>query len=282
MSQLSENGQRVVNDLAQRHGCSVDAATHMLFAVVNGNGSMAQFSHSEFGGSGQWMRGGMTMVGDMFNYGLKGRVDGICNDIAGILASEPGLLQTGSFQSQSQNNQNQMTGVGRGPSSLFEPSPQDQWYPQELGQPTSSGAQNNTRYAYFANGRRLAVDTGGDVWVYDTLDHNIGGFSQQQSGSGSMTMSSQYGTVALSSLPVVWKNGQYVDQIPVQVSSPEPAPAKQATNQSASSKQGQPSSGGASSDEIFAAIEKLGDLNSKGFLSNDEFSTKKAELLSRL
>jgi uncharacterized repeat protein (TIGR03803 family) len=27
----------------------------------------AQFSHPEFGGSGQWMRGGMIMVSDMFN-----------------------------------------------------------------------------------------------------------------------------------------------------------------------------------------------------------------------
>jgi len=29
-----------------------------LESVVNGNGTMAQFSHPEFGGSGQWMRVG--------------------------------------------------------------------------------------------------------------------------------------------------------------------------------------------------------------------------------
>ena len=45
----------------------------MLESVVNGNGAMAQFSHPEFGGSGQWMRGGMIMVSDMFNNYLKGR-----------------------------------------------------------------------------------------------------------------------------------------------------------------------------------------------------------------
>jgi hypothetical protein len=38
---------------------------------------MAQFSHPEFGGSGQWMRGGMSMIGDMFNSGLKSRVDSL-------------------------------------------------------------------------------------------------------------------------------------------------------------------------------------------------------------
>jgi hypothetical protein len=41
----------------------------LLQALVNSNGTMAQFSHWELGGGGQWMRGGMTMVGDMFNCG---------------------------------------------------------------------------------------------------------------------------------------------------------------------------------------------------------------------
>jgi hypothetical protein len=44
----------------------------MMFAVLNGNGGMAQFSHGEFGGSGQWMRGGMTMIGDMVIHGQEG------------------------------------------------------------------------------------------------------------------------------------------------------------------------------------------------------------------
>ena len=34
----------------------------MLQAVMDGNGTMAQFDHPEFGGAGQWMQGGMTMV----------------------------------------------------------------------------------------------------------------------------------------------------------------------------------------------------------------------------
>ena len=103
MRQLSPQGQQVVNDLSQRHGFSHDAVMHMMFAVLNGNGSMAQFSHPDFGGSGQWMRGGMMMLGDMFNHGLKSRVDALCQDISNILSNQPGLLQSGSFQSQSQN-----------------------------------------------------------------------------------------------------------------------------------------------------------------------------------
>jgi hypothetical protein len=102
MQQLTPQGQQLVAELAQRHGFSVDAVTHMLFAVRNGNGTMAQFGHPEFGGGGQWMQGGMIMLGDMFNNFLKGRVDALCNEISGVLARQPGLLQTGSFQSQSQ------------------------------------------------------------------------------------------------------------------------------------------------------------------------------------
>ena len=206
MQQLSPEGQQLVAGIASRHGFSTDAVTHMLFAVRNGNGSMAQFNHPEFGGGGQWMRGGMTMVGDMFNNALKGRVDSLCDELAGVLASQPGLLHTGSFQSQSQGgsgHQTQTAGGVMGQSSLFIPDPAANWWPAELGSPNATGAQNNVKYAYFANARRLAVETGGSCWVYDTLDHQIGGFSQQQGGSSSITFTSQYGTVNLSHLPVV-------------------------------------------------------------------------------
>jgi hypothetical protein len=58
MRQLSPTGKQMINDLAQRHGFSSDAVFGMLQSVINGHGSMAQFSHPEFGDSGQWMRGG--------------------------------------------------------------------------------------------------------------------------------------------------------------------------------------------------------------------------------
>jgi hypothetical protein len=50
---------------------------------------MAQFDHRELGGAGQWMPGGMTMVGDMFNHGLKAKVDGLCSELSQILAVHP-------------------------------------------------------------------------------------------------------------------------------------------------------------------------------------------------
>jgi hypothetical protein len=271
MQQLTAEGQQIVNNLANRHGFSTDAVTHMFMAVLNGNGSMAQFNHSEFAGSGQWMKGGMIMLGDMFNNYLKGRVDGLCLDISNILANQPGLLRSGSFQSQSQGGagyQQQVNGAPTGASSLFIPDPEDNWWPQALGSPSATGAQNNVRYAYFANSRRLAVKTGSDVFVYDTLDHQIGGFSQQQGMGSSIIFGSQYGTVVLASLPLVSRNGQPV----------APTPTLPQPNYVASPR------GGATgqSDDVFAALERLGDLNAKGFLTEEEFSAKKAELLSRL
>lgn len=278
MQQLTSQGQMIVSDLAARHGFSTDAVTHMLFAVLNGNGSQAQFGHNEFGGSGQWMRGGMIMLGDMFNNYLKGRVDSLCSDISNILANQPGLLRSGSFQSQSQGGgsfQHQASGSPAGSSSLFVPDPEDNWWPQDLGAPNATGSQNNVRYAYFGGARRLAVKTGGEVWVYDTLDHSIGGFSQQQGSGSDIVFGSQYGTINLASLPLVSRNGQ-------QYSQPAPQQNMQSSQPAPQNSQPSPQSRGASSDDVLAAIERLGDLKAKGFISDDEFASKKSELLSRL
>ena len=91
MLSLSAAGQQLINDVAQRHGFSVEATLSMLEAVRHGNGSMAQFNHPEFSGAGQWMRGGMTMVSDMFNNYLKGRVDSLCSELSNLLANQPEL-----------------------------------------------------------------------------------------------------------------------------------------------------------------------------------------------
>lgn len=282
MRPLSPTGQQAINDLAQRYGFSPDAVSSMLEAVIAGRGGMAQFNHPEFGGSGQWMRGGMIMLSDMFNSYLKGRVDGLCNDLAVLVASQPDLIVGGSFQSQSQggSGQQQQSGYGgsqqqngsgpTGPASLFippAPGTSGDWWGANLRWPTSTGSQNDVRYAYFAQARRLAIDIGGRVTIYDTLDHQIGGFSQQQSVGGSLTFTSQYGLVEVARLPVI-----SVDGAPP----PAPAPTVSATLPA----QANPPSGGEG--DVFALIERLADLHAKGILSAEEFAAKKTELLGRL
>ncbi|QDS94009.1 hypothetical protein FF011L_27860 [Roseimaritima multifibrata] len=284
-------GQQIAQTLANRHGFSVDAVTHMLVAVYNGNCSMAQFSHPEFGGSGQWMAGGMVMIGDMFNQNLKYRVSGLCEDCARSIGENQTGMQCGVFQSQSQsggsNHQDQSTGGNRATNNLFAPDPRSNWWPQELGSPSASGSQNQMRYAYFANARRLAVATGDDVWVYDTLQHNIGGFSQQQSGDGSIVFTSQFGTVPLASLPIVSRNGFPVppppprQQDPIPASQPEaplpPVPTAPQVNHSQISNEP-----GLSQSDVFETIDRLGGLLDKGYITQEEFDRKKSDLLDRI
>ncbi len=279
---LSPEGTQLVQNLAQRHGVSTDAILHMLIAVQNGNGSMAQFNHHEFGGSGQWMRGGMTMVSDLFNNHLKSRVDNVCNDISNELANHQTSPFCGSFQSQSQNGMHSQTqaagGIG-GNNTLFVPDPQTNWWPQDLGSPSAIGSQNNARYAYFANLRRLAIATGDEVWLYDTLDHQIGGFAQQQGSGGSITLSSQFGTVNLSTLPVLSRgrvgqnSSDYLLAHPPQATSGlplQPSPMNPTTQNTSGN------------EDVFAALEKLGNLKAQGIISDQDFESKKAELLSRI
>ncbi len=73
MPQLTPEGQQIVDGVAYRHGFSSAAVAEMLGAVAIGHGNQAQFNHYEFGGMGQWSAGGMVMIGDMFNNGLKAR-----------------------------------------------------------------------------------------------------------------------------------------------------------------------------------------------------------------
>ena len=167
-----------IAEIAQRHGFSADAARAVAEALRRGGGGMAQFSHPELGGMGQWSAGGMIMIGDMFNNALKARVDALCRD----LAAAPGPVPAAADQ---------------------QPGHTRHWWPEGLGAASATGGQNDMQYACFPNERRLAVKRDGQVRVYDTGDHRINGFSQQQSGSQSLTFTSQNGTVRLEDLKEV-------------------------------------------------------------------------------
>ena len=264
MQELTSTGQQAVQSLAQRYGVSADAVRTLLQAVSAGGGTMAQFYHPELGGGGQWMQGGMIMVGDMFNHGLKATVGGLCSELSSLLASQ---------QVFAPPPQPQFTGGGF-------IAPGNSWWPADLGSPSTSGGQNDSRYAYFPQLRRLAVDRAGHVTVYDTLDHQIGGVQQQQGGGfGSFSFSSQRGTFSVDSLPVVSGAGlqsqSQAVQPPTQTShdyqQPDSQPYAASTPDEPQGQQG-----------ILEAIERLADLHHRGILSDDEFRAKKAQLLSRL
>jgi hypothetical protein len=202
MQNLTPEGLRIVTDAAKRHGVSLDGALVLLDALARGNGRQAQFNHPDLGGMGQWSQGGMIMIGDMFNQGLKYRVDALCNELAGILRVQPftdSKAESSQSQTQSSGGQFSLFVAGAGPAS--------QWWPAELGSPASTGAQNDLRYACFPGSRQLAIQQGGQVRVYDTGEHRISGFSQQQGGDQSLTFTSQYGLVCVADLVLVVPEG---------------------------------------------------------------------------
>jgi hypothetical protein len=245
---VTPEAEKALADIARRHGLSPDAVLTMLVAVQAGGGTMAQFSIPELGGSGQWMRGGMTMVGDMFDHALKARVDALCNELAQLLATTAVFPPTAAGVSAG--------GAGN-------------WWPAELGVPSSTGGQNNARYAVFPGTRRLALQLDGITRVFDTGDHQIGGVQQQQgTGHGTASFTSQFGTFDVSSLREL--GGQQVAETPVAARTPEP-PAVQP-----------PPGPSEDSTAIIAAIEALAGLHQRGILTDQEFATKKAELLARL
>ena len=235
MAELTEAGRRVVDDAARTHSMSTEAVRIVLEALARSRGSMAQFNHPELGGMGQWSRGGMVMIGDMFNNALKAQVDALCSDLSRTVESGRAIFAE--------------TVHGAGGSD---------WWPQELGAPASSGAQNDMRYACFPDRRRLVVDRGGRISIHDTGEHHITGFSQQQGDDQSLTFSSQDGTVRLDSLKLVAGS----PATPPRSSSSAPADA--ATH------------------DVFTSVERLAGLRDKGLITDQEFAAKKAELLKRI
>jgi hypothetical protein len=77
------------------------------------------------------------------------------------------------------------------------------WWPEDLGQPSTSGGQDDVQYAFFSDKRRLAIKQGGQVAVYDSGEHRISGVSQQQGTARSLTFTSQTGDVDISDLKKV-------------------------------------------------------------------------------
>lgn len=287
MSGLTEAGRQAVRDAAARHGVSEQAAEAMLHALVRGGGTMAQFNIPELGGSGQWLASGMTMVGDMFNYGLQARVAGLASDLSQAmnvqrLVEAPKVTAMGGMMGQSHG-----------------------WWPDGLGQPSSTGGQNDIAYAVFPSTRRLAVRLGERVFLFDTGEHHIGGVSQSQSGGGlsSLTFQSQYGTLALVELPRVEAGGEAdlsgeTAETPrpeagLETPPPEmdntagmPEPEAPAAPKAAPAAPAGPSADAASPpsdiDTVLRTIERLAELRDKGALTEEDYNAKKAELLSRI
>ncbi len=258
-SKLTPEGEKIVAALAERYAMGAEAVKIMLDAVARGGGGMAQFNLPEFGGQGQWMRGGMTMVGDMFNNSMKATVDSLCGELSNLLATQASLFAP-LPPLPSPGNSDAVKSWSNAPGA---------WWPLELGYPAATGAQNNSRYAYFPNIRRLAIEHEGRVEVYDTTGYDIRGFAQQQDGGGGgLTFTSQRGVVRIDSFPrASFEKKLAAEPRTSQPPAPAPSPSQSPSGDAAT---------------ILGLIEQLAQLKEKGVLTEAEFSAKKAELLKRL
>ena len=186
--------------IAQRHGISEGAALALYDAVRRGGGGQAQFSHPDLGGMGPWSRGGMTQIGEMSNSGLKAKVAAACQDLALLAAGE-----SAGQQDRGHGQQRQVFGADDASADLapMQHGGSGDWWPENLGAPASSGAQNDMRYACFPDHRRLAIERNGRVTVYDTGHYRLTGFSQQQSTTQDLVFSGPDGTVRTDSFRII-------------------------------------------------------------------------------
>ncbi|OBI91085.1 SHOCT domain-containing protein [Mycobacterium sp. 1245805.9] len=263
-----------IAEIAQRHGLSQDAVLSMLVALRIGGGTMAQFNIPELGGNGQWMRGGKhrgggEQLGQLVAQRVDAGLERVVEHVADHRHAAPPPHSPAAFAS---NN----------------------WWPADLGVPSSVGGQNDVRYAFFPSTRRLAIHINGVTRIFDTGEHQIGGVQQQQgTGYSSVSFTSQFGTFGVSSLHEVGSHQAAQSQ------AASPAPGYQAQYQSgpppqfapevqfppevpAAKPASAPTDNSGDSQAIVAAIESLAGLHERGILSDEEFAAKKAELLSRL
>ena len=275
MRQLAPDDQRISTELASRYGVSTDAVHALLQALQESGGQQAQFDHPELGGMGQWSRGGMIMIGDMFNSTLKARVDGVCRELSAWLDGMQRFSGSPSrFQSQSQGSLGGSIAAAGGGS---------RWWPVELGTPTALGAQNDLRYAYFAATRRLVINQGSRISIYDTRDHHISGVSQQQGPDQLISFTSQDGPVRLADLRLIATDSE---ELRLELSS-EREPRDTPLEAVLATVRGDPLPGHrdqarTTEGDILATIERLAELRRRDILTEEEFTAKKTELLSRL
>jgi hypothetical protein len=181
-----------IPQIAQRYQVPEAKVRELYQQLQSTGGRQCQFNCDELGGPVQWMPG-MITVSRWNDAGLRARVDGLCSELSAIvqgsdtaapaaLSREPGTAPAGA---------------------CVEMPAGESWWPASFGRPSSAGAQNGVRYAYFPEQRRLLIQQGARIEAYDTGSHHLCGAAQQQGRSSSLTFSSDRGTVDVKELQAV-------------------------------------------------------------------------------
>jgi hypothetical protein len=157
---------------------------------------------------------------------------------------------------------------------------QAQFNHPELGGNQWSQGGMIMRYACFPGRRRLAIQQGGRVRVYDTGEHTISGFSQQQGGDQSLTFTSQFGLVRVADLALFSpQSDRSQNRSSPASATPSQMPGAAPPPTVVGAAPAPPAS--LATEDIVKTIERLAELRQKNILTEEEFAVKKAELLSR-
>jgi hypothetical protein len=182
----------VITHIAQRYVVSEDAVRQLSRALESTEGKLAQFSHPDLGGRGQWMPG-MIMLSDKDDAQTKARIAGLCAEVSAIVQGRGTSADEQLAMPQE---------VGASGACVTMP-PGESWWPASFGHPTASGDQHGIRYAYFPDRDRLLVQQGGRILSYETVGQRITGFSQQQSTASRICFTTEGGPVDLTDLKCV-------------------------------------------------------------------------------
>lgn len=148
--------EKEVKRIAKKHNFSEETVQILLQSIIQGGGSQAQFNLNELGGMGQW-QAGMIMIGDMFNNGLKNRVNDLCFELSELSRNLP-VEKTEGKKSEKVK--------------------------AETRQVTFKGSQNEMTYQYFDSENRLEILENGKMEAqYDTTGFELSGVQQQQDNS---------------------------------------------------------------------------------------------------
>jgi hypothetical protein len=169
---------KTIKEIASKYRISEETVRTLLEGLKVSGGRQVQFNISELGGMGQWQSGGMVMVGDMFNHGLKTKVSELCSELAG-------LSQTMEEEEKPKKKTEKQT-IASKPSATFR------------------GSQNDSHYAYYANDDLLEIEENGKVTKYNTAGYALSGVQQSQSNSlKNLSFTYPGGTVSLKDLKKV-------------------------------------------------------------------------------
>ncbi|MCY7351317.1 MAG: hypothetical protein LH606_11720 [Cytophagaceae bacterium] len=167
-----------LQQIAERHGFSPELAQTLLSELQRSRGRQVTFNDPALGGVGQW-RGGILLIGDMMNHGLKAKVSAFLNDLAAHAHASPvDSIRTARRAERA--------------ASAFQAQASGQ---REAG---FSMTQNGVSYKYSANRNELIVN-GTDV--YDTTGLRVMGISSiQQNGQGVLVLRTDQGEKQISDL----------------------------------------------------------------------------------